>query len=95
MKYSKHGNGILAPKVSALSVTGFVLSVDGTDFAVQYDEFPFFRGAATRDLRRVTRPSEQHLRWAALDVDLELDSLRHPAKYPMVERRLRTNHRNK
>jgi hypothetical protein len=31
--------------------------------------------------------SENHLRWPALDVDLSLDSIRHPEQFPHVSNR--------
>jgi hypothetical protein len=50
-------------------------------------KFPWFREASVRSVFKVSRPSHDHLRWAELDVDVDLDSLAHPERYPLVSRR--------
>jgi hypothetical protein len=35
-------------------------------------------------LALIERPSSEHFRWPELDVDLELDSILHPERYPLV-----------
>jgi hypothetical protein len=72
-----------------VSATGFVVVIDDREIAVRYRDFPFFRDASEADLRSITRPASEHLRWPRLDIDLELDSLEHPSRYPLTERRLR------
>lgn len=44
---------------------------------------PWFRGARRADLTNVTRPSADHLYWPALDVDLSVESLDHPERFPL------------
>jgi hypothetical protein len=41
---------------------------------------------AIRQVLNVERPARHHLFWPDLDVDLEVDSLRHPNLYPLVSR---------
>ena len=53
---------------------------------------PWFADASIRQLTQIERPAPDHLRWPALDVDLELDSLLHPEKYPLVSRALPSRH---
>jgi hypothetical protein len=36
----------------------------------------------------VSRPSPDHLRWPEFDIDLEVDSIIHPERYPLREKRL-------
>ena len=33
--------------------------------------------------KNVTMPDEESLRWDAIDVDLEIDSIIHPERYPI------------
>ncbi|MBI5169977.1 MAG: DUF2442 domain-containing protein [Candidatus Eisenbacteria bacterium] len=82
----KRGVRTSAPEVTRISAQGFWLSLDGAEYFVRFAEFPFFRAAPVRSLFRVRRPSESHLRWPELDVDLELDSIREPARYPLVSK---------
>lgn len=83
---AKRGARISAPEVTQVSVRGFWLKLDGAEHFVAFAEFPFFRVAPVQSLFRVRRPAEGHLRWPDLDVDLELDSIREPARYPLVSK---------
>jgi len=48
-----------------------------------FKEFPWFRGAVIDHLLNVQRPSEQHLYWPDLDVDLAVESIEHPERFPL------------
>jgi Protein of unknown function (DUF2442) len=50
---------------------------------VPFDEFPWFRDATVDAILGVERPHAQHLHWPALDVDLSVDSIEHPERYPL------------
>ncbi len=60
------------------------LLVDGGEHYLPFDEFPWFRNATIVQLARVEQPLPGHLRWPDLDVDLTLDSIEHPERYPLV-----------
>lgn len=83
---AKRGARTSAPEVTQISAKGFWLSLDGAEHFVGFAEFPFFRVAPVQSLFRVRRPAEGHLRWPDLDVDLELDSILEPARYPLVSK---------
>lgn len=83
---AKRGARTSAPEVTRISVRGFWLSLDGAEHFVGFAEFPFFRAGPVQSLFRVRRPAAGHLRWPDLDVDLELDSIREPDRYPLVSR---------
>jgi predicted DNA-binding transcriptional regulator YafY len=40
--------------------------------------------APVADLACIERPTPDHLRWPDLDVDLSIDSIDHPERYPLV-----------
>jgi hypothetical protein len=46
----------------------------------------WFKDAAVGKILNVELPSEQHLYWPELDIDLEIDSILHPERYPLVSR---------
>jgi hypothetical protein len=43
-----------------------------------FKEFPWFKEATIAEIARVELPSPHHLYWPALDIDLAVDSLKHP-----------------
>jgi hypothetical protein len=72
--------------VTNVSPHGFWLLVDERELFLPFAAFPWFEDATVRQLGAVERPSPHHLHWPALDVDLALDSLEHPERYPLVSR---------
>lgn len=56
-------------------------------------QFPWFRHATIRELSNVTLPSPHHLYWPDLDIDLVVDSLDDPERYPLVSRTSPRQHR--
>jgi hypothetical protein len=53
---------------------------------VPFDQFPWFREASVREIANVQLPSPHHLYWPDLDIDLAVESIEHPEKYPLVSR---------
>ena len=70
-------------EVTNISKHGFWLLVDGRELFVPFDEFPWFKRASVEALLRLERSTPGHLRWPDLDVDLALDSIEHPERYPL------------
>ena len=84
MKSVQRGQGTLAVEVTNVSPSGFWLLVEGREHFVPFKAFPWFREATIAALTNVLLPSPHHLYWPALDVDLAVDSLDHPERYPLV-----------
>lgn len=59
--------------------------VRGREYMLDYARFPWFSRATIRDVQRVELRFD-HLHWPALDVDLHLDSLAEPERFPRVSR---------
>lgn len=81
------GHATSPAEVRSVGSTGFTLHVDGAAIRMRFDDFPWFRDAHEEEIRAVSRPGPEHLRWESLDIDLTLDSLRQPERYPLVARR--------
>lgn len=52
-----------------------------------FKEFPWFEHATIKDVLDVQLEGDDHLHWPALDVDLTLEMLAHPERYPLVAQR--------
>lgn len=63
---------------------GMMLTVNGEDFFVSYNRVPWLKEAKVADVLNVQMCSSDAIEWPALDIDLEIDSLRHPEKYPNI-----------
>ena len=51
---------------------------------MSFKEFPWFREATIAELSNVELPSLHHLHWPDLDVDLAVEALDHPDRYPLI-----------
>jgi len=79
------GVSISPVEVSAASKHGFwLLLEEDEELFVPFSDFPWFRKASVEQLFHVERPQPHHLYWPELDVDLHLDSIRHPEQFPLI-----------
>jgi len=76
----------LAVDVTNVSRQGFWLLIAESERFVSFEAFPWFREASIAELTNVELPSPHHLYWPDLDVDLAVESLDHPERYPLVSR---------
>lgn len=86
MKSAGPGSGTSPVEVSNVTADGFHVRLGDEILKVSFTEFPWFRKATTAELREVERPSPDHLYWPLLDIDLAVESIRHPEKFPLVSR---------
>jgi hypothetical protein len=86
MTSARHGQSISAVEVTNVSPHGFWLLVEEREHFVPFKDFPWFRDASIAELVKVELPSPHHLYWPDLDVDLAVESLDHPERYPLVSR---------
>ena len=84
MKSSQRRGNTLDVEVTNVSSHGFWLLISETERFVSFKTFPWFRDASIAQLTNVELPSPHHLYWPDLDVDLAVDSLDHPERYPLV-----------
>jgi hypothetical protein len=71
------------PHVVRVSPHGFWLFVGERELFVSFKEFPWFRDATVREITNVQLPSPHHLYWPDLDIDLAVESIEHPERYPL------------
>jgi uncharacterized protein DUF2442 len=79
----------LGPSTSPVEVTnvsrhGFWLFIAERELFVAFRDFPWFKDASIKAITQVELPSPHHLYWPELDVDLAVESIEHPEKYPLV-----------
>ena len=84
MKSRKPGTSTCDVEVTNISAHGFWLFVEGKEYFLSYEEFPWFKEAKVADILNVQLHHKSHLHWPALDVDLCVESLENPGAYPLV-----------
>ena len=83
---TKLGTAISAVEVTNVSTHGLWLLLDDREIFLAYDNFPWFREASIGKVVHVEMPSPNHLFWPELDVDLEVESLLFPERFPLLSR---------
>jgi len=86
MKSVKPGNRISQVEVTNVSQHGFWLYILDKEVFLSFENFPWFRDVAIGHLLNVQLPHTDHLYWPDLDVDLSVESLYHPERFPLVAR---------
>lgn len=84
MKSANIGVGTSNPEVLNVSPHGFWLKVNGEEYFLSFDDFPWFRSAGIEQLFAVELYQGSHLYWPALDIDLSLEHIVHPERFPLV-----------
>jgi len=78
------GADISQVEVTNVSKHGFWLLLDDEELFLPFVEFPWFKDASIGTLLNVERPRPHHLYWPDLDVDLAVESIRHPEQFPLI-----------
>ena len=80
------GSVISAPEITHVSRYGLWLLLADEEMFLPFEQFPWFRQATIDQISRVEAPGPNHLYWPDLDVDLSVESIRHPEAFPLMSR---------
>lgn len=72
--------------VTHISAHGFRLLLGEEELLLSFEHFPWFKSATVQQISNVERPSPEHPYWPNLDVDLAVESIRHPESFPLISR---------
>lgn len=86
MRSALPGKNISEVEVTNVSQHGFWLLIDERELFLPFDKFPWFRDVPIGQLLRVELPHPSHLYWPDLDVDLAVESIEVPERFPLVSR---------
>lgn len=78
------GTNTLVAEVTHVSKHGFWLLLGEEELLLPFSEFPWFKQVTIEQLSTVDWPTAERLYWPLLDVDLSVESVRHPEKFPLV-----------
>ena len=73
-------------EVTNISQHGFWMLLNNEELFLPFAEFPWFRDAPVGKILHVELASASHLYWPELDVDLSVQSIRHPELFPLVSK---------
>ena len=84
---SNNNSATTLVSVLMINAQGIMLSVLGHDYFLSYTRTPGMQNAPIRSVLNVQMSGSEAIEWPDLDVDLEIESLRHPERYPLVIKR--------
>jgi len=77
------------PRVPAARIMDIATALIGErEIFLSFTDFPWFSQAPVSAILKVERPHPDHLYWPHLDVDLAVESLDHPERFPLVSKRI-------
>ncbi|HXW53706.1 MAG TPA: DUF2442 domain-containing protein [Myxococcota bacterium] len=83
----KRGKNISkAVEVVNLSPFGFWIYADNREFFLSFEKFPWFRQATIQQICNIVCEHKDHFHWPELDIDLDLDRIANPDRYPLVSK---------
>jgi hypothetical protein len=83
---SKHaGKNTSEVEVTHISIGGIWLLINDKEFFLPFEKFPWLKEATVAKIHNVEFHKD-HLHWPDLDIDLTLESIEHPARFPLVSK---------
>ena len=70
--------------VSDITHVGFWLALEERELFVSFDDFPWFKNSSVSAIQNVEHLNEHHLYWPDMDIDLAVESIEHPERFPLL-----------
>lgn len=83
MKSSVTGKSTSRVEVINISAHGVWILIHDREYYLPYDTFPGFKNARISDILDVKIERGEYLFWPSLNIDLELESIKHPDRFPL------------
>lgn len=83
MSSSARGNNISAAEVTHISSHGVWVLVQNEELFMSYEDFPWFKDQPLASVLSVQESANGHLYWPAIDVDLTVDIIKNPERFPL------------
>lgn len=82
-KLKNPGKNISKAEIQNVSHHGIWILIDEQEFFMPFTEFPWFLKATIEQIYTLNFFHNKHLHWPLLDVDIDVQSLKHPGEYPL------------
>jgi len=82
-----HGNSTLVVEVTNISSHGVWLFYNDKELFMSYDEFPWFKDQPVKSIINVEEQSPGHFYWPDIDVDLTIETIEHPERFPLKSKK--------
>ena len=76
----------MSSQITNIERAGFWLLVENEELFVPFDRYPDFRHATVEEIYNFKHVDED-FHWPDLDIDIDLEALRHPERFPLIYRK--------
>ena len=83
----ENNTNAISASVLMINNQGIMISVAGNDYFLSYNRVPWLKDATVRNILNIKMLGKNAVEWPDLDIDLEVDSLKHPERYPLIMKR--------
>lgn len=80
------GTDISAVEITNVSPHGIWLLTNKEEYFLSFEHFPWFKQSSLENVFHVVEEGNGHFFWPELDIDLNLDIIKNPEKYPLVDK---------
>lgn len=70
-------------EITNISSHGVWLLAGDKEHFMSFDDFPWFKDAPIGKVLNVEEPAPGHFYWPELDVDVGIDTIEHPDRFPL------------
>ena len=84
MSLDQPGVAILDSEVTDITAVGFWLLVEDREYFIPFDAYPAFENATVAQIYAVQQLGPEQFYWPELDIDIELEALEQPERFPLV-----------
>ena len=77
------GKNISSTEITNISNHGIWLLTGDKEFFLSYEDFPGFKDASVGKILHIEELSPGHFYWPDLDVDLGIESIENPERFPL------------
>lgn len=77
------GNNTSEVEITHISSFGVWLLAYDKELFMSYEEFPWFKDQTVKSIINIEEQSFGHFYWPDIDIDLTLESIEHPERYPL------------
>lgn len=74
-------------EITSISAHGVWLLAGEEELFLSYEDFPWFKDASVEKILNVREPTPGHFYWPELDIDLGVETIRHPDRFPLRAQR--------
>ena len=86
MKSYADGKITLQAEVTQIDKQGIWLLIGEKESFLSFENFPWFRSASVAAIHNVEVLNARYLHWPELDIDLAVESIEHPERFPLISK---------